>query len=182
MSPVGHTKVVVAACIAAAWGGIFFFVLVHSLPYNPIGGAVPDRIGIRTFIPEGWAFFTKSPRERQFEVFVEQGGRWGPALQTPVARPVNWFGLNRAARAQGVELGLLLQHVPESAWSPCSGADQECLRTRASELEIPNLSPRQRLCGRIGVVLREPVPWAWRSSRNRVHMPALTAHFTVQCS
>lgn len=175
-------KGVAAACIAAVWGAIFLFVLVHSLPHNPVGGAIPDRIGIRIFIPEGWAFFTKDPRDRQFQVFSERGGRWVPAMRMPVARPGNLFGIDRAARAQGVELGMILQKVPDAAWAECASDDAVCLRAASADFEIRNDLPTPTLCGRIGIVLREPVPWAWRSSRDEIHMPALAARLRIRCS
>lgn len=177
-----HRKGIAAACIAAAWGAIFLFVLVHSLPHNPVGGVFPDRIGIRIFIPEGWAFFTKNPRDRQFQVFAERDGLWIPAMRMPVARPGNLFGVDRAARAQGVELGMILQKVPDAAWAECASDDGACLGAASGDFEILNGLAAPTLCGRIGVVLREPVPWAWRSSRDEIHMPALAARLRVRCS
>ena len=180
--PHRYPKTAALATIAFAWACLFGYVFVHSLPYNPIGSLYPDRVGIRAFIPEGWAFFTKNPREEQFMAYTVQAGEWQPALSMPVARPRNVFGLNRAARAQGVELGLLLKQIPESAWSPCSEPNAACLRVASLEAPVVNAAAAQTLCGEIGVVFREPVPWAWRRKVSSDEMPASVAKIQVQCS
>ena len=180
--PHRYPKVAALAAIGAVWACLFGYVLVHSLPYNPIGSQYPDRIGVRAFVPEGWAFFTKNPREQQFMAYTKQAGEWRPALSMPVARPRNVFGLNRAARAQGVELGMLLHEVPESAWSACSEPDAACLRLPPLEAPIANEASAQTLCGEVGVIFREPVPWAWRRKVSPDEMPASVAKIRVQCS
>ena len=168
--------------IGCAWFLAIALLVAHSLPYNPLQGMVPEGANLRMFVPEGWGFFTKSPRERQYTVVRRSGDGWVPAQSMPVSNPANVFGLNRAVRGSGVELSTLLKDVPNDAWVECEDADEACLARVAAPTQIANASIRPTLCGELGVVMREPVPWAWRDAATEIHMPAVVTTLQAQCS
>src|SRR5690606_6732348 len=45
------------------WSTVTVYALHGALPYNPVKLPFQDRFNIRLFLPEGWAFFTRDPRE-----------------------------------------------------------------------------------------------------------------------
>lgn len=178
---------VVAALFAAAgfWGAVLAYALQPALPYSPIRLPFQDEVRTQFFLPEGWAFFTKSPREERPFLFLRTDAGWKDASLAPISRARNAFGLDRAVRAQSVELALLLTR-PEvrKAWKACEvKAFGPCLEATAPAATLRNESPRPTLCGDVGVARQKPLPWAWaRSEKGRkLMMPINVVRMRVEC-
>lgn len=172
---------VIVTLLGVFWGTLIFYTLHASLPHNPVRLPYENKTAIRMVIPEGWAFFTKSPRDPNHLLFVMDRGQWKSAALSPVAKPSNAFGLNRAVRAQGVEFGLLTQQIGESAWSDCEEDPLRCLSRMDSALHLENVSPGPTLCGTVGIAMREQLPWAWRKSSHVIEMPSMVLKAKVSC-
>ena len=175
----GATLVVLAAFWTVAGGAVLWTAMpteaVDRLDRAPGTGSSY----VRQVVPEGWSFFTRSPRSPRHRLFVRRGQRWEPTGLDGI-RAVG--GLNRAHRAQGVELGLLMADLDSDGWSECDGQGVEaCLDASALAGTVANALPDPTLCGTIGLVSQEPVPWAWRSMADRVDMPVSTLRFEVTC-
>lgn len=163
---------------------IFGLYVVHAfLPYNPVKPPFAAELRTKLWMPEGWAFFTRDPRSERVYYFVYNGATWVDASVGPQSRASNFFGLNRRARAQNVEAGLLLneQRVRE-AWRVCERSPSSCLAPAYAVNAVTNASPRPTLCGLVGVARQRPIPWAWRRSRDRVVMPSVAVTLEVTCS
>ena len=168
--------------LALGWSIVIAYAVHAGMPFNPVTLPAEDRMATRTILPEGWGFFTRDPREERILPFHKsEGGDWVSASLAPHARPSNGFGLDRMSRAQGIELGLLLENLAESAWSPCSERPAACLEKTSALTPLKNESPRPTLCGHVGLALQKPVPWAWASSRNRIVMPSRVLRLEVSC-
>lgn len=168
--------------LAAVWGILFVYVALPSLPYNPIRPPRADLVKLHSIVPQGWAFFTRDPREARNLAFRRAGEGWVSALWAPHARPANAFGLNRASRAQGVELGLLLSEVSSPGlWVGCEAQPQDCLERAQIAARVRNISPKPTLCGTIGLARQPPIPWAWLSARERIVMPSQVVKLEVAC-
>jgi len=164
------------------WGTVIFYVVHTQLPSNALRlpGQEPARLTIVTLIPQGWAFFTKSPREPQIGVWQRAAGGWRDARLGPHSEPWNALGFNRRSRAQGLEMGIMQTSVPGTAWRPCAGEDvSACLDRAPVAVTVPNAAPRPLHCGFVGLVQRDPLPWAWAGSRTV--MPAKVARLEVSC-
>jgi antimicrobial peptide system SdpA family protein len=134
------------------------------------------------FLPEGWAFFTRNPREDRYIVYrLATGGSWIDTNLGPHNRPRNAFGLNRKSRAQGVEIGLLLVSIHDDEWLACRKSPAICLATTPVSKDFKDISPIPTLCGEIGVVMQPPVPWAWSSLPRPVTMPSKVVRVRVHC-
>jgi len=134
------------------------------------------------FVPEGWAFFTKSPRDDRLLAFVRNAdGEWTDANRGPNAEARNWFGIDRTSRAQGPEIGLLISRVPGKAWQPCAGDPKPCLDSSAVAFTGQSPSPTPTLCGSVGIALQEPLPWAWYGARDQVRLPSRIAKLEIRC-
>lgn len=161
---------------------------LSALPANPLDRVLPSAIvsaQSEVWAPQGWAFFTRDPREEMWLLYTSATGEgdWISAKAGPNARARFVFGLNREPRAQGVEVGLLLSEVSEEQYTDCEEQhDQECLeKAIGGSRTVGNDSPVATLCGHVGVVMREPVPWAWAGSQHPEETAARAVVLEVEC-
>lgn len=155
----------------------------HSaMSFNPVRLPFERLVGIEGWLPQGWAFFTRDPREERLLVYRRQGSSgWQPAWLTPHGRPQNAFGLDRASRAQGVELGQLYEKIRPASYETCEGPLAVCLERSKPVARLRNRMPRKTLCGELAIVKQKPLPWAWSAWETSSHMPILTARLEVRC-
>lgn len=119
-------------------------------------------------LPQGWAFFTRSPREENLRVYPVTADGLGPHVQSAYAEPGNAFGMDRAVRAQGTESALIQLSLPPETWIECEGPRTECLdQAWASALseELPvveNPALRQTICGPVVLSMERAGAWAYR--------------------
>ncbi len=187
--PVNPPKRRLVYGVIVAVAGLFSHtLLVASVPYSAWVGAnsyIP-RDDIRVLLPQGWGFFTRDPREARIIPFgLDTEGEWTELGLGPHSRARWLFGLDRRSRAQGLEIGTLFGAVPDDAWVDCDSGPtsmepRACLDA-ASPLQVDNPSPIPSLCGQIGLVRREPVPWAWRGAADQIEMPAQVLRLDVRC-
>jgi len=154
-------------------GGMSLAVALYTLDastgYNLNDLPLEREIGISVWLPEGWAFFTRDPREEGVRVYVRRrDGNWTNAIEAPLGAWSNALGLNRAPRRQNVEQGLLLAALPRDGWSPCVSTELAlCLDRVDHTVTFANPSPVATLCGEIAVVKQKPVPFAWVVGKDR---------------
>jgi len=156
------------------------YVLHAALPASPFTLPGPPARTVRALVPQGWAFFTKSPRSRSAEVFQHQAdGSWRDLTAGPRARPGQLMGLDRLGRAQGTEVAMLLAVVPAESWRACERAPTDCLSAAAVAHTIRNRSSHHSVCGEVGLVIQDVLPWAWRDAPTT--MPSKVLRVRVQC-
>jgi antimicrobial peptide system SdpA family protein len=147
-----------------------------TLPYE-----ASIRQPVRHLLPQGWAFFTRDPREADLLPFTrDENGQWQAALLGPHSEFRNVLGFARASRAQGVEMGNLAGGLVENDWQDCRGPVAPCLEA-AAVVTVENSAPAPSLCGDVGFVSRPPVPWAWSHSQQNLTMPGTVARLEVSC-
>jgi len=130
--------------------------------------------------PQGWAFFTKSPRSETIQVFVRDGTSVENAWSTPMSSPRNWFGLDRLPRAQGTEYATLLATQTEESWSTCTTLDL-CTDSKLAAHPVANPVPSPTLCGDIYAIGYGATPWAWREFDYEPRQPERTLRMSVTC-
>ncbi|MDB4951461.1 MAG: hypothetical protein JWM27_4110 [Gemmatimonadetes bacterium] len=167
--------------VACFWTVVLAYVIHPALPFNPIHLPLEEVLNAASVAPEGWAFFTRNPREPRLLMYRQTGGRWVNASLGPNGLPRNLFGIGRAARAQGAEAGLLSSALPGAAWRPCSRLPAACLASLAPAADLRNPSGRPSLCGIVGFARQAPVPWAWAQSDEQVVMPSQVLAVRVRC-
>jgi len=143
-----------------------------AINFSPLHVILPHPKGLTPWLPQGWKFFTKNPRDDVLLCFVRDGTRgWRPANLGPVAERRNAFGLDRRVRAQGMEAALLLAETPASAWSACNDLPTVCLEAIPVSAVRRNPVASPSLKGFLGFAQCEPLPWAWLPSAGTVTMP-----------
>lgn len=120
------------------------------------------------YFPQGWAFFTKSPRTPELLAYrYEPGGDDAASLVLGPNAQARWaFGLDRTPRTQEFEYEVLSRALSDESWFECSGpVGGECIEDagRAGpSIEIVNDLPASTICGDDIVLVRAGVfPWAF---------------------
>jgi len=170
--------------LAIAWSLLVLYAAHIELPANALDLPFESSIKppLQALVPEGWGFFTRDPREARLLPYVREAGSWRAAREGPNGEPRNAFGFNRAARAQGVEMGLLETSIPTKAWKACATEIAACLDRISAPIEVGNPTPAPTLCGDVGLVHRDPLPWAWAGSEpDETSMPSKVVRLTVKC-
>lgn len=169
------------AVLALLWVVLVVYCVHPALPYSPVRLPSEGALNTLAWAPQGWAFFTRDPREERQFVFGRGAAGWHPLMRVPHGQLRNGLGLNRKSRAQGVEMALLLHAARAGAWRPCEGSVPACLDQLPRGPAVRNGSPNPTMCGTVAVVLRPPVPWAWLPSRASVEMPSRILPLEVAC-
>lgn len=167
------------------WACAFVSIVYPQLPPNATSTPLADqmRMLMLQVAPQGWAFFTRSPREPRVLAWGKGSAGWTPVTQGPHSEARNAFGFNRASRAQGVETGVLLEQVPNEAWRDCpDGNVGVCLARLTPRIKTRNPGPTTTLCGEVTLVQQEPLPWAWFDpDAETTPMPAQVLPLDVTC-
>lgn len=120
---------------------------------------------VRVVFPQGWAFFTKSPREPELTAYqLDADSRVIQELNSgPNATPKWYFGINRTARSQEYELRYIAEVLGNVAWTQCEdGARLSCLQDIDDPgHKIHNPFALQTICGRVALVRHTVIPWAY---------------------
>lgn len=119
----------------------------------------------RELLPEGWSFFTKSPRDSFVVAYDEAGEEMG----TGANMQLKWaFGLNRASRLGGIDVDRVMEQLDRAAWRGCKVGTSvsECVNgLNSRHVRIKN--DVHSLCGEITLVRKRPTPWAFRGTDSR---------------
>lgn len=174
---------VATVVLTALWIIVAMYPIQAALPENPVSLPGDRHIDeVRRIAPEGWAFFTRDPREARNVPYVRAAdGDWEEAHAGPHAHPRWAFGLNRSSRAQGVEVGLLYPSIPEEAWQDCDGPPERCLPSVPVTDQVDSDASEPTLCGDVAIVRQELPPWAWSVDGDPPVMPSEVARLEVRC-
>lgn len=159
---------------------LFFFGLLNIMSESVVSASSEKNVLLKIF-PQGWSFFSKSPRDDEFLVLDPETLEL--AVQWPNAAAANFLGLSRYGRAQGIEAGTLSVQVPPDQWQVCSGDLEGCMQeSERTAIEVVNTTPNASLCGSYLLVQRKPVPWAWASITTPEEQPSKYVEVSVRCS
>ncbi|MCB5182000.1 SdpA family antimicrobial peptide system protein [Streptomyces antimicrobicus] len=175
-------KSVTIAC--AVWSVIVLYAVQEQVPKNVI--TLPAQTKVKHTVvniaPQGWAFFTKSPRDPEVVPYKKTPDGWQALSLTPHASPHNAFGLNRESRAQGVEIAMLLSAAQKSDWRDCTDSSETCLANAGNvSRRLTNGTPHPTLCGTVGLLQERPTPYAWRDLVATSHSPERVMILEVTC-
>lgn len=177
-----HTRTALRAFVlAVAAAVVAVYVLVASVPPAALTLPLMDRASVKALVPEGWAFFTKSPLTPSPRVYLrDSAGQWNVSPSGPLAVPADAFGLNRTLRARGTEVALLLQNVEAPAsWQTCTKEVTACLPDATALVTVRNPEQVPTICGQVAFVQQKTLPWAWRNTETIMPSQFLVAQ--VQC-
>jgi sporulation delaying protein A len=149
---------------------------------SPIDLGYRRRTVVQALSPQGWAFFTRDPRESWEKVFLVRHGRLEPANPAD-ARGMPWRGAIRGTRNRGIVLSHVIQAVPADAWQECKKSVTACWKAY-SATPVPvrvEVHDNTGLCGQALLQKQPTLPWAWRRASGRTHMPSRIALVKIDC-
>lgn len=181
-----------ALCLGAI--GLVLQAADGAAGYTTLELPLAKRTQAQLLMPEGWAFFTRSPREPWVHVYAREldadgaeGAAWVEISAPPLSHASNLFGLRRETRREGLESGIVIAALAEEAWAPCRLPELSTCLARASVVErIDNPSATPSLCGEVALVSYAAVPFAWirnrpRSSLSEFAVPTRFAKVELTC-
>jgi antimicrobial peptide system SdpA family protein len=176
------TNLGVLALIHLGWlTAIAITAAVAAMPFNTLNLSDDARNTVMSLIPEGWGFFTKSPRDPEMQVAVLRGGRLEKLNIVSSFQAKYAFGFDRLSRAQGFEIdGLLSQLKTSSLWHDCQQTVSVCAQNLLVQKQLVNSVQFPTLCGNLVLFERRPIPWAYRNSQPI--MPSRLTRVEVVCS
>lgn len=172
---------VAALLMGTFWTVIAAYAVHAAMPPNAVRLPLEDKLRMRDVLPQGWAFFTRDPQEPAIIPHVRSKGRFVAVDKGPNANKHNWFGIRRLARAQNVEVGILMSKVPMAFWDRCRSAPVVCLEKAGLARTLSNPFPRPTVCGEVGLVRQESIPWAWTRDDTVPMMPSKIVRLEVRC-
>lgn len=143
-----------------------FLVLVVSIPESSISFSnFRSQIFLRTIMPEGWAFFTRDPRESDYEYFEIKNGTLRRNNKFPFSIPANFFGLKRTPKLLNSELFMVMNQLDSSVLRQADGCTlKELSLLKPTFHNVRNPSKTRLLQDSICVILYKPIPWAWSTT------------------
>lgn len=165
-------------CIMAILLVVFFSVI----RFNPVQDGFVRRM-VFAVVPQGWSFFTRSPREAQ-TIIYEVKNNTLVLVDHRHTSIKHLIGLNRRASVVMSEMQIVRSQLPDSIfittdWNYQSGTIGKFPDKPA--MEVPNKLYNPILCGEFVLVFQQPVPWAWSESLSTINMPAKAARITITC-
>jgi len=137
---------------------------------------------VTAFSPQGWAFFTRNPREPWEKVFKVAQGHLEPE-NTADYRGLPWHGARRSVRNRGMVLARISGAIPKDAWFDCKQSAAACWQKATGEVTRVQLKVRDNtgLCGKLVLQQQRTLPWAWRRAHRRTQLPSRIAVVDVEC-
>ena len=161
------------AVVLALWA-------VHAaMPANALQLPLEASHTVQILLPQGWAFFTADPTQVYPQAYQPGAGRQWINSGGSLVVPGDLFGLDRSKRAQGTEIALLMQGIPARDWRTCTVQPTACLSRAPAAAHLVNTSNLQNLCGDVGIVRQQQLPWAWHGSGTI--MPSQIVRVEVAC-
>lgn len=116
------------------------------------------------FIPEGWGFFTRNPREASICLYAEDDHHTLSLLTRPNGSASYFLGASRLGRRYGMEASMLMKKIPDSTWQYFTSRNfREGIAT-APHITLPlhdlkNIRYIKK--GEYLLVYEESIPWTY---------------------
>lgn len=163
---------------------IILLILFAISPFNPIRAKADFNKQVYTFIPQGWAFFTRNPREAQIQLYKQDTDSTWKKMNHFHAHYSNYFGLSRKTTAMISELQYIkMNYIKDSDFIDCESNYQRGILgcVPDSTIIVPNKFEKPILCGEYILTFQEPIPWAWSKSMDKILMPSKVIRLNIQC-
>jgi antimicrobial peptide system SdpA family protein len=157
-------------------------IFFTSISFNPIQNRYGNKQLIFTFLPQGWSFFTRNPREAQVLLYKIDGKRIIPITQKHSSYK-NLFGLIRKSSIYTSEIQIIRSKINDSLFFNTKWNYQENKigLVPKGKITIYNEIFSPLLCGEYLLVFQEPIPWAWSKNMKSIKMPAKIIRINIKC-
>lgn len=134
-------------------------LLQDSIGPNATDISFQERYAASLFLPEGWGFFTRSPRETKYMLYrASAQGQPADLVTYRNSSAQNLFGFSRRSRRLNMEFCRFLPTIPAGSWHKLGA------RPAVAASATVAYSPHHFLLLQPGTYIVkkfEPTPWAW---------------------
>ncbi|MGO4875593.1 SdpA family antimicrobial peptide system protein [Pedobacter psychrotolerans] len=168
-----YKYILTTLCSILCAGLLILTVFFSSLPSNPMNLALKRPKAFLALVPEGWAFFTRSPREAQILIYACQGNKL-TLLEHRHSSYRNLLGLNRRVTKLFGELQFIKRQIKDYQYADTKFNYQsgKIQGVPGHVVEVKNQMDYPILMGQYVVVYQKAIPWSWYRSNENIDMPA----------
>ena len=145
------------------WGVYYIYVISTTVGYSSFYKiATKSKIVLFHVAPQGWGFFTKSPKDEYLLLFKKrENDSLEPLIQKNFTLN-NIYGISRKQRFLSLEVSKLMSQTTNDQWNNCTEENiNKCL---VQKVDLNQLSSRNLLEGDYLVLREKHIPWAWAKS------------------
>jgi antimicrobial peptide system SdpA family protein len=182
-----NKKIILLVTIFLLVTFIFNYILIVSIPENPIKirySFFSDK-EIKGLTPQGWAFFTKSPRLE--EVYLYKIDTISKKIENIILKNVQssqFFGIKRENRLISSKITTIANDIDKNLWFNYSGNSQDFLKNEENYMRLNRISIniiQPSICGLYCVVMKKPIPWSWSTLKNKINMESKLILINFKC-
>lgn len=156
-----------------SWGTLFYLTGLSYID-NTTALSYDTKRNITFLLPQGWAFFTKNPKEALVEIYRLKGKNQLELVTYNNASAANLFGFSRRSRAVSYQLSGVIGSVPRQAWTNGIGGVSKTLNNRVFPVKL-----KERLTyfqeGTYLIYQFKPIPLEWANQGQEQYRPNLSA-------
>lgn len=142
-----------------------FFSFIASNTDNPLRLSTSILQSFKAFLPQGWAFFTRNPREELIRLYEIEGGNVLHLNRGSSLLLNDLYGIKRNKRKLSIELTEIVKKIPADSWIDVTGQDlYKELGSFVVSDTIKNVIKVKLVTGEKILCRSQQVPWAWSSS------------------
>ncbi|BDD06267.1 SdpA family antimicrobial peptide system protein [Aureibacter tunicatorum] len=136
---------------------LFASVVISSFPKSAISMPGNVKYYLNALVPQGWGFFTKSPRENYLTLYEVENDQ---LIKIPLNNSdiKNYFGLSRMGRSLFMEISIIKSQISESEWS--KGFDKSISLENAYQVNNTDFLHYLKK-GKYVIVEENFIPWNW---------------------
>ena len=136
---------------------------------------------IKRLLPEGWAFFTRNPREDDYVPYLFHSGKLIKVPYYPIFTSCNHWGLGRKYKAINTEVSFVLNDVKSHKWvEQDTFSLGDIYRSFDSTIIVKAKVPNPLLIDTFCIISTKPIPWAWFSTTFPEDYPCKYIYVTVK--
>jgi antimicrobial peptide system SdpA family protein len=160
-----------------------YYIFINAMPFNPLVSSPQSQTKLVGILPQGWAFFTKSPRDPNFIIYKFENNKLVSQGISNISY-YNYFGVSRKSRIIAAEGGSLISQTLDYKWTKIDKDISEYLICCDSTSQIKVLNSKttnKYYCGDYIIQKIVIVPWAWSNIKNII-MPSEYIKVKVVCA
>ncbi|UGU15382.1 SdpA family antimicrobial peptide system protein [Sinomicrobium kalidii] len=129
--------------------------------------------------PEGWGFFTKSPRETMVDIYKKQDQENWKRVNISNSSRKNLFGFSRKARVMGIDIDIILRNIAKEDFIAFTGNFMNNIPDRIYTIEYDK-SFQFINVGEYLIVERKIIPWFYAQSAKEKDVPGLIMRIEIK--
>ena len=154
----------------------FLALISLAVQSNTISSAGPGKHFFTAIAPQGWGFFTRSPKDDNVDIYLLKNSAV-KLVSYPNASYRNYFGGSRKSRTIGMEISVILGKLKTVPWDTVT-VNTPVLDTTKVVHHIDSKWLFYLSKGEYLLVKKPIVPWAWYGNENNF-IPYETIHIQV---